>query len=204
MMVVEKTTVATAPRAGSFPLSELDIVVGASAGIGAEQVVRQLQRERAKVRHLWPLPEKMPSDVDVVMIEYGENLLDRLPWMPGEPNCALIVLVSAEHAFEYARIADCTPEAVLFLPAQGMAITATISLALAQFNYTKRLRDRIERLDQNLRTIRNVERAKTILVTTKGLSEDAAYKFLRKQAMEHRTTVNAVASAVIDSYELLR
>ncbi len=91
-----------------------------------------------------------------------------------------------------------------FLPAQGMAITATISLALAQFNYTKRLRDRIERLDQNLRTIRNVERAKTILVTTKGLSEDAAYKFLRKQAMEHRTTVNAVASAVIDSYELLR
>ena len=67
----------------------------------------------------------------------------------------------------------------------------------------ERLRDRIERLDQNLRTIRNVERAKGILVATKGMTEDAAYRFLRKQAMERRTTVNAVAAAVINSFELL-
>ena len=98
---------------------------------------------------------------------------------------------------------DCTPDAVLFMPAHPSAITGNVLLARNQFGYTKRLRDRIERLDQNLRTIRNVERAKSILVSTKGMSEDAAYRFLRKQAMERRTTVNAVAAAVIDSFELL-
>jgi AmiR/NasT family two-component response regulator len=195
-------TLSNATRSAHL-LSELDILVGVSAEAGAEQIVRQLQRDRAKTRRIWPLPERMPGDVDVLILEQSDNLVDRLPWVPGEPTCALVTVIAADRPFDPSRLCDCTPEAVLFVPAHDEAITATVLLALNQFDYTKRLRDRIERLDQNLRTIRNVERAKSILVTTKGLSEDAAYKFLRKQAMERRTTVNAIAAAVIDSFELL-
>jgi AmiR/NasT family two-component response regulator len=192
-----------ATRSGTHLLADLDIVVGISPEGGADQIVRQLQRDYAKVRRLWPLPDKVPGDVDVLVLEQSENLIDRLPWVPGEPTCALITVVAVDRPADLGRLCDCTPEAVLFVPAHAEAITGTVLLALNQFDYTKRLRDRIERLDQNLRTIRNVERAKSILVATRGLSEDAAYKFLRKQAMERRTTVNAVASAVIDSFELL-
>ena len=78
-----------------------------------------------------------------------------------------------------------------------------VALARSQFDYTKRLRDRIERLDENLRTIRNVERAKAILISARGMNDDDAYKFLRRQAMDRRTTVNAIAAAIIDSFELL-
>lgn len=192
-----------AARTGNFALSDVDILVGVSAEAGAEQIIRQLQRDRAKVRRIWPLPDKVPGEADVLILEQCERLIDRLPWVPGEATCALVTVVTVEHPPDPTRLCDCTPEAVLFMPAHAEAITGTVLLARNQFDYTKRLRDRIERLDQNLRTIRNVERAKGILVTTKRMSEDEAYKFLRKQAMERRTTVNAVAAAVIDSFELL-
>jgi len=51
--------------------------------------------------------------------------------------------------------------------------------------------------------VRLVERAKTLLIRLKNLSEEEAYNFLRKQAMEKRVTIGAVAAAVIDSHELL-
>lgn len=192
-----------ATRAGAFVLAETEVLVGVSAEAGADQIVRQLRRDRAKVRAIWPLPDKVPGDVDVLVLELGDGLIDRLPWMPGESSCALVAVAAADRLQDPLRLCDCSPDAVLFMPAHTAAITGTILLAQSQFDYTKRLRDRIERLDQNLRTIRNVERAKSILVSTKGMSEDAAYRFLRKQAMERRTTVNAVAAAVIDSFELL-
>jgi len=197
------TPSSSAASTGAFVLGELEILVGVSPEVGGEQIVRQLQRDRAKVRSIWPLPDKVPGDVDVLLLEQRDGLIDRLPWMPGESTCALVAVVAVERRPDPTRICDCTPDAVLFMPAHAVAITGSVLLARSQFGYTKRLRDRIERLDQNLRTIRNVERAKNILVSTKGMSEDAAYRFLRKQAMERRTTVNAVAAAVIDSFELL-
>ncbi|MBX3596760.1 MAG: ANTAR domain-containing protein [Rhizobiaceae bacterium] len=54
-----------------------------------------------------------------------------------------------------------------------------------------------------MRTTRLVERAKVLLIQFKKLSEEEAYNFLRKQAMEKRVTIGAVASAIIDSHELL-
>lgn len=198
-----KTPSSSAVPTGAFLLGGLEILVGVSPEGGGEQILRQLQRDRARVRSLWPLPDKVPGDVDVLVLEQSDGLIDRLPWMPGESTCALVAVVAVERRPDPTRFCDSTPDSILFMPAQAVAITGSVLLARNQFDYTKRLRDRIERLDQNLRTIRNVERAKSILVSTKGMSEDAAYRFLRKQAMERRTTVNAVAAAVIDSFELL-
>ena len=149
-------------------LAEFEIVVAVAPESGADQLVRDLQRARAKVRRLWPMPDKLPSDADVLVVEFSDRLTDRLPWTPGESRSAGVV-----------------------------------ALARSQFDYTRRLRDRIERLDENLRTIRNVERAKAILISARGMNDEAAYKFLRSQAMDRRTTVNAIATAIIDSFELL-
>ena len=44
---------------------------------------------------------------------------------------------------------------------------------------------------------------KITFTPAENLSEEEAYNFLRKQAMEKRVTIGAVAAAVIDSHELL-
>ena len=80
---------------------------------------------------------------------------------------------------------------------------STLALARGNFLYERRLRGRIEKLDESLRTMRSVERAKSLLMRLKNVSEEEAYNYLRRQAMERRVTIGAVASAIIDSYELL-
>lgn len=190
-------------KPGSASLAEFEIVVAVAPESGADQLVRDLQRARAKVRRLWPMPDKLPSDADVLVVEFNDRLTDRLPWTPGESRSAVVVVVGPNRAPDPARLCETTPEAVIYMPAQAETIAGVVALARSQFDYTKRLRDRIERLDENLRTIRNVERAKAILISARGMNDDDAYKFLRRQAMDRRTTVNAIAAAIIDSFELL-
>lgn len=182
---------------------DLDIVVIAAPDSQVDLLVRELQRHRARVRRIWPLPDKFPGDADVILADYAEGMIDRLPWMPGEARSAVIVLASGERPPGVDRLLDSAPNAILFRPWRPEQVVASVLVAHREFDYAKRLRERIDRLDENLRTIRHVERAKGILMSTRGLSEDDAYRFLRRQAMDRRTTVNAIAAAVIDSYELL-
>ncbi|MCA1397960.1 ANTAR domain-containing protein, partial [Bradyrhizobium sp. BRP56] len=49
----------------------------------------------------------------------------------------------------------------------------------------------IEKLDDNLRSMRTVERAKAILMATRQMPETEAYGFIRRQAMERRSATPA-------------
>jgi len=100
-------------------------------------------------------------------------------------------------------IHNCAAHGLLHYPATSRVIQSVLMLAREHFQYERRLRGRIEKLDENLRTMRVVERAKVLLIRLKNLTEDEAYSFLRKQAMEKRVTIAAVATAVIDSHDLL-
>ncbi len=51
--------------------------------------------------------------------------------------------------------------------------------------------------------MRSVERAKSLLIRVKNITEEEAYNYLRRQAMERRVTIGAVATAIVDSYDLL-
>ena len=87
---------------------------------------------------------------------------------------------------------------MLHYPATSRMIQSVLMLARESFQYERRLRGRIEKLDESLRTMRLVERAKALLVRLKNISEEEAYSFLRKQAMEKRVTIGTVAATVIE------
>jgi AmiR/NasT family two-component response regulator len=178
-------------------LAEFEIVVAVAPESGADQLVRDLQRARAKVRRLWPMPDKLPSDADVLVVEFSDRLTDRLPWTPGESRSAVVVVIGPNRAPDPARVWQTTPEAVIYMRAQTETIAGVVALARSQFDYTRRLRDRIERLDENLRTIRNVERAKAILISTRGMNEEVAYKFLGSQAMDRHRTGSPISTTII-------
>jgi AmiR/NasT family two-component response regulator len=72
-------------------------------------------------------------------------------------------------------------------------------LARGQFQYEKRLRARIERLDENLRLLREIEQAKRILMEREQLTEQDAYGRMRSLAMKNRTTLVQLACQIVDS-----
>ena len=72
--------------------AELNIAVIVERDDSGEFLIRELQRQRAGVRHIWPLPAQLPLQYDAVFCLLSKDLPQRLPWVPGEPSCALILV----------------------------------------------------------------------------------------------------------------
>ncbi|SFD55098.1 Two-component response regulator, AmiR/NasT family, consists of REC and RNA-binding antiterminator (ANTAR) domains [Bosea sp. CRIB-10] len=198
-----RATVSERPARQGAVEPELNIAVMVERDDHGEFLIRELQRQRATVRHVWPLPSQIPLQYDAIFCALSVDLPQRIPWVPGEPSSALILVDDGKAPLNLKLIHNCAAHGLLHYPATSRAIQSVLMLAREHFQYERRLRGRIEKLDENLRTMRVVERAKVLLIRLKNLTEDEAYGFLRKQAMEKRVTIAAVATAVIDSHDLL-
>jgi len=184
-------------------LADLSVIVVAPVDDQTSLLLRELQRFRMRVRQVWPMPESVPGDADVVYCEYCPDLARRLPWIPGDARSALVVIVPATESIQPEALSHATPNAVLPRPFTTNAVLSSLVLARSQFGYERRLRSKIEKLDENLRSMRTVERAKAILMATRQMPETEAYGFIRRQAMDRRVSASAVAAAIVDSFELL-
>ncbi|MGF1609629.1 MAG: ANTAR domain-containing response regulator [Kiloniellales bacterium] len=192
------------PRtSAALSFSELDIAAIVRRDEHGQQLIRELQRTRAVVRPIWPIPEQIPVDHDLVFCEACPDLAKRLPWLPGSPGAALVLVLPAGRPLDLEVLHCSAPHAVLHLPATADAVLSALVVARSHFLYEQRLRGRIEKLDDNLRTMRCVERAKAILIETKQLSEQDAYHFMRRTAMERRVSIGTLAAMIVDSHELL-
>jgi AmiR/NasT family two-component response regulator len=188
------------------PLREfegLDVVLATELDDQGALLLRELQRLRVRAHHLWPAPELLPSEGDVIYCDYVPHLPRRLPWEPGAAKLALVVLLPQSGPIEFDALTLSAPDAVLARPFTPLAVQASLAMARSQFCYEQRLRIKLDKLDENLRMMRTVERAKSILMATRHIADDEAYELIRSQAMDKRTSVSSVAAAVVSSYELL-
>ncbi|MDY0013943.1 MAG: ANTAR domain-containing protein [Rhodocyclaceae bacterium] len=82
-------------------------------------------------------------------------------------------------------------------------LDSIVAVALAQFEEVQALRRERDDASRKLTERVTIERAKGILMKTKGLEESDAYHALRKLAMERGRRIVDVAQSVIDSASLL-
>ena len=82
-------------------------------------------------------------------------------------------------------------------------IKPVIEVAMARFEDYQSLKQELADTTRKLSERKLVERAKGILMKSRGLDEEAAYAALRRLAMERGKTVGAVARDVIDMAQLL-
>jgi len=82
-------------------------------------------------------------------------------------------------------------------------VNTIVEVACARFDELQRLK--VELADANLKLSERklVERAKGLLMQSRGLSEDEAYHALRKLAMSKKLRLGDVAQQVLDAAELL-
>jgi AmiR/NasT family two-component response regulator len=182
---------------------KLSVLVAAERDAQVDLLLRELRRTASHVIHLYPVTDRLPADYDVILADISLPLSDQLPWVPGEASSALILLLPENGQHSLKKLRTCSPDAVLHRPFQPSTIQTSLVLARSQFQFIRRLRSRIARLDENIKAIRDIERAKTIIMEMRRIGEDEAYAYLRSQAMERRTTVASFASHLVDSHELL-
>ncbi len=87
---------------------------------------------------------------------------------------------------------------------QPERLAAVLAVAQERFAQDRSLREELNAAQLELATRKQIERAKGLLMQEQGLSEDAAYKRLRKLAMDRGESLAKVAERVIAAAELLR
>ena len=181
----------------------MDVAVIAPPDDSRAILVRELILIGCHVTPIWPVPDQLPVEYEVLYCELVEDLPQRIPWLPGEPAAALVVLADANRQAALKNMMNCAPQSVLHRPFSVAAIQSSLMLANSQFLYEQRLRKKIDKMEETIRNIRTVERAKAILMMRNDLDEVEAYRRLRAQAMERRISLGGLAQAIVDSQDIL-
>lgn len=82
-------------------------------------------------------------------------------------------------------------------------VTPVIEMAISRFNAFSRMARELEEARSELESRRLVERAKGILMKSRGLSEEDAYALLRKTAMNQNRRIAEIAQSLITAAGLL-
>ena len=83
-------------------------------------------------------------------------------------------------------------------------LTSIIRVAIARFKQQEILKNALEDARIQLEDRKQIDRAKAILIKTRGFTEDVAYHTLRKLAMDRNITLGEMARNVIAMAELLK
>ena len=78
-----------------------------------------------------------------------------------------------------------------------------LDMAISRFNAFSRMERELEEARTELESRKTVERAKGILMKSRGLSEQEAYSLLRKTAMNQNRKISDVAQALVTTAGLL-
>lgn len=86
----------------------------------------------------------------------------------------------------------------------GGLVRSVLQIAVKQYREFARLNGELEKARSALRERKLLERAKGLLMTNKGLSEDEAYRLLRKMAMDQNKRIADIAENILSLADLLK
>nr|WP_210286885.1 ANTAR domain-containing protein [Ancylobacter tetraedralis] len=168
-----------------------------------DDLVRQLQRIGCQVQVVWPPPAQLPQPLDAVFFLLDRDTRSSMPWRMADLNIAHIAIVDYENPTVLKALLDSSAHGVLVRPIRASGVLANLVLALSMRGYESRLLAKITKLEDTLRTRRDVEKATRLLMSLRNLSEDEAYQFIRKQATAKRVPIGTIAGSIINAHAML-
>lgn len=106
-----------------------------------------------------------------------------------------------------ATIAAAMEAGVSAYVVKGLAkdrVQPVVDVAVAHFNRYHAMREELDRARLSLVERKTVDRAKGLLMEQKGIGEDAAYKLLRRLAMEQNKRIGEVAQDILTYAKALK
>jgi AmiR/NasT family two-component response regulator len=108
----------------------------------------------------------------------------------------ILTAFSQRDLVERARAAGAM--AYLVKPFQKKDLLPTIEMAASRFAEIVALEGEVTSLEDRLETRKLVERAKGVLMEKQGMTEPEAFRWIQRTAMDRRTSMKMVASAVLE------
>ncbi|HSW13136.1 MAG TPA: ANTAR domain-containing protein [Solimonas sp.] len=85
---------------------------------------------------------------------------------------------------------------------QRKNLSALLDLAIARFEMQQTLREELDRARTRLADLRDIEKAKGLMMKRRGLDEAAAYNLLRRMAMDRKQRIGDFARALLSAADV--
>lgn len=116
---------------------------------------------------------------------------------------APVIMVSSFYSQEMIeRAKDAMVMAFLVKPLEETNIINAIKIARVNYEKVKELQLEVSKLTDALENRKTLEKAKGLLMTKQGITEEEAFKKIQKQSMEKRKSMKEIAESIIIAYEL--
>jgi AmiR/NasT family two-component response regulator len=167
-----------------------------------DALIDQLKRIGCNVRGMWPPPNELPRDVDTVfhLVESAETLGATASATEDGPT--FVAIVDYENPTVLKRLLDSNAHGVVNKPMRPFGILSSLVLARSLHGYTRRLANKVEKLEETLKARRDVDKAVKILVGLKQIGETEAYELIRQQATQKRLSISQIATTIIGAKEV--
>jgi AmiR/NasT family two-component response regulator len=172
-------------------------------GVG---LVDHLRRIGCAAEAQWPLPSSFAPGTDVALLAIdadNRSAVERLLKSHDARGPTLIAIVSYEDPRTLQMVIESGAQAVVERPVRPFGVLTSLILARSLWLKRAEAEKRIRQLERKIAGMQKTQKAKTILMTSQGLSEDEAYATIRRQAMTKRVPIEDMAASIINAYELL-
>lgn len=112
--------------------------------------------------------------------------------------CPFILFTSDRDAGKITRGAECGMHAYVVDGYAKHRLLSIIQVARARFHHNQVMRDELRGLSQRFDERKVVDRAKGVLMRSRGITEDETFEVLRSLAMRSRQRIGVAAQSVID------
>jgi response regulator NasT len=139
------------------------------------------------------LIERMKPDVAILAVGLPDgDGVEAAAAITGAGLCPVVLLTSHTESPLVERARAAGVMAYLLKPLRPAELAPALDLAIARFGETRELRQRLE--DRKV-----IERAKGVLMKRQGLTEEDAFRRLRRAAMDSRRPMVEIARALLVS-----
>lgn len=168
-----------------------------------EMFLAHLKRIGCQVQSIWPAPDNLPDNADVVLFLLNKTKdKSSLSWMVSSDAIARIAIISFETPDILTELERLNVHGVLTKPIRIFGILAVLTTAIGLSRHENRLQQRVRSLDDTLKARRKIEQAVSILSAAKNISEEEAYRRLRDKSQNTKTSIAEIAKAIIASSDI--
>ncbi len=169
-------------------------------------ICQHIERIGCKVRMVWPCPNDIHNDTDVVLLQslHEHPFTEKPSWLKDERNSpTIIAIVDYENPTVLQTVYDIGAHGIINTPVRPFGLLANLVIARTRWRKELVLTSRVEKLETKLRKIHAVEHAVAILERANDISHEQAYEFIRSRAMQRRLTTEDIAQEIVNADKTL-
>ncbi|MDC7682794.1 ANTAR domain-containing protein [Asticcacaulis sp. BYS171W] len=181
----------------------------ARAALVAEGIRMDEALQGARIHH-WPrfeLAQWLDINPDMVIIACespDRDTLDALQVANEQAPRPVAMFVDRSDSNTTAQALEAGVAAYIVDGYAPNRIASILTVAAQRFNLMQTLRNDLSKAKADLAARKTIDRAKGILMTSRGINEDEAYKLMRKHAMDSGRPIAAVAADILSIADLLK